>query len=132
MKRAPLPRFSRTRLTAIHNTKMLGIQSGNEHRFTWVWVVVVDARVFIRSWNDKRTGWFRAFAEQPLGAMKIADREVAIRTKKARGERLMKAIESAYAEKYTTPASLHYVRGFKTARRRNATMEIVPRQISVR
>jgi hypothetical protein len=39
----------------------------------------------------------------------------------------MKAIEAAYADKYTTPASLHYVRGFKTARRRKATVEITPR-----
>jgi hypothetical protein len=37
-------------------------------------------------------------------------------------------IEGAYAAKYTTPASLHYVRGFKSTRRRNATVEITPRQ----
>ena len=120
-------RFSKRRLKDIHQTKMLGIRSGREHRFTWVWVVVVKERVFIRSWNDKPTGWFRAFADEPLGTMKIANREVAIRTRKARGERLMKAIEAAYAEKYTTPASLVYVRGFKTTRRRKATVEITPR-----
>jgi hypothetical protein len=39
----------------------------------------------------------------------------------------MKSIESAYAKKYTTPASLKYVRGFETARRRNTTMEIRPK-----
>ena len=106
---------------------MVGIRSGRDHRFTWVWVVVIKERVFIRSWNDKPTGWFRAFGDEPLGAMKIADREVAIRARKARGENVMKSIESAYGEKYTTPASLRYVRGFKTARRRKATMELVPR-----
>jgi hypothetical protein len=44
-----------------------------------------------------------------------------------RGDGLMKAIESAYADKYTTPASLKYVRGFKTQRRRKATLEITSR-----
>ena len=120
-------RFTKRRLAVIHQAKMLGIRAGREHRFTWVWVVVIDDRVFIRSWNDKPTGWFRAFEDQPLGAIKIADREVAIRARKARGERLMAAIERAYGEKYTTPASLRYIRGFKTPRRRRATIEVMPR-----
>ena len=106
---------------------MLGIRAGRDHRFTWVWVVVVVDRVFIRSWNDRPTGWFRAFEEEPLGAIKIADREVAIRGRKPRGERLMAAIERAYGEKYTTPGSLRYGRGFKTPRRRRATIEVMPR-----
>ena len=120
-------RFSKSVLADIEGTKMVGIRSGRDHRFTWVWVVVIKERVFIRSWNDKPTGWFRAFGDEPLGAMKIADREVAIRARKARGENLMKSIESGYGERYTTPASLTYVRGFKSARRRKATMELVPR-----
>lgn len=120
--------FSKRRLATINDTKMLGLRSGSDHRFTWVWVVVVGERVFVRSWNDKPTGWFRAFQHEPRGAMSIADREVRIRARRVRGQRLMKLIEGAYAAKYTTPASLHYVRGFKSTRRRNATVEITPRQ----
>jgi hypothetical protein len=127
MKSATVRHFSKRRLATLEQTKMVGIRSGRTHRFTFVWIVVVDDRVFIRSWNDKPTGWFRAFAETPVGTLKLGDREVAIRARKARGARLMKAIESAYAAKYVTPASLRYVRGFKTARRRNATAEIAPR-----
>jgi hypothetical protein len=120
-------RFSKARLARLHDTKIVGIRSGSEHRFTFVWVVVVRERVFIRSWNDKPRGWFRAFQGEPRGAMKIGDREVAIRARPARGERLMESIERGYAEKYTTPASLRYVRGFRTPRRRKATMEVTPR-----
>jgi hypothetical protein len=36
-------------------------------------------------------------------------------------------VERAYAEKYFTPGSLKYVRGFRTPRRRETTMEFVPR-----
>jgi len=32
-----------------------------------------------------------------------------------------------YAEKYATPGSVKYVRGFKTPRRRATTLEFVPR-----
>jgi hypothetical protein len=37
------------------------------------------------------------------------------------------AVEEAYAKKYTTQASQKWVRGFRTARRREATIEFVPR-----
>jgi hypothetical protein len=53
---------------------------------------------------------------------------VRIRAVRARGERIRDAIERAYAEKYRTPASLQYVRGFRTKRRRETTIEFVPRE----
>jgi hypothetical protein len=41
-------------------------------------------------------------------------------------ERIRDAVERAYADKYPTPGSRKYVRGFRTKRRRDATMEFVP------
>lgn len=123
----PASRFSRRLLEAIDSAKYVKIRSGAEHRFTWIWPVVVSGRVFVRSWNDKRNGWHRAFLEEPRGAIEIDGREVRIRAVTRRGERLMTAIEDAYAEKYTTPASLKYVAGFRRPKRRATTMELVPR-----
>jgi hypothetical protein len=37
------------------------------------------------------------------------------------------AIERAYAEKYPTPGAARYVRGFRTLRRRDTTLEFLPR-----
>lgn len=45
----------------------------------------------------------------------------------AREARGYVAIERPYAEKYPTPASQKYVRGFRSARRRRATIEFLPR-----
>ena len=120
-------RFSARVLTQLHETTYLKIRAGQEHRFIWVWVVVVKGRVYIRSWNDKRTGWYRAFLEEPRGALQIGEREIAVRAKRATSQQIMAAVEAAYGEKYTTPASLRYVRGFKTPRRRATTTELVPR-----
>lgn len=129
MSKAALPfrRFTKSLLSSIDETTYLRIRSGTAHRFIAVWVVVVKGRVFVRSWNDKAGGWYRAFLDEPRGAIEIAGRAVAVRARKARGERLMEAIEDAYAAKYTTPASRFYVRGFRTARRRSATLELRPR-----
>jgi hypothetical protein len=122
-------RFSSRLLASIDETTYLRIRSGAVHRFIAVWVVVVKGRVFVRSWNDKPGGWYRAFLEEPRGAIQVDGRAVTVRARQARGERLMETMEDAYAVKYTTPASRFYVRGFKTARRRKATLELLPTAI---
>jgi hypothetical protein len=49
-----------------------------------------------------------------------------VRAKHVRGERLINAVDGAYAEKYKTPASRKYVAGFATSRRRKTTTELIP------
>jgi hypothetical protein len=119
--------FSRSVVAAIDASKILGLRAGvAPHRFTGVWVVVVNGRVFVRPWNDKAQGWYRAFLEEGRGVMQVGDREVRVRARKSRGERLMDAIDLAYKEKYPTPASRKWVRGFATPRRRATTLELLP------
>jgi hypothetical protein len=124
-----LRRFSKPVVAAIDEGRILGIRAGTEsHRFIGVWVVVVNGRVFVRSWNDKPEGWYRAFLGEPRGTIQIpSGREVRVRARKARGERLMDAIDLAYREKYPTPGARGYVRGFARPRRRATTMELMPR-----
>lgn len=105
---------------------MLRIRAGTEHRFIGIWVVTLQGRVFVRPWNNKPGGWYQAFLEDPFGAVQIGEQEIAIRAKKARGERLSDAIDLAYGEKYHTPASRKWVRGLAHPRRRRTTLELVP------
>jgi hypothetical protein len=91
-----------------------------------VWVVVVEGRVFVRSWNDKPTGWYRAFGVQPLGSIQLGGREIAVRARHLRGERLRDAVTRTYAEKYDTKASEKWVRGFAEPGRAANTVELVP------
>ena len=122
-----MQRFSKPIMAAVNDGKILGIRAGRDHRFIGIWMVVVDGRVFVRPWNDKPHGWYRAFLENPLGAMTIADREVRVRARSVRSERLVSAVDRAYAEKYNTPGSRKYVLGFARPRRRRTTMELLPR-----
>jgi hypothetical protein len=120
--------FSKPALAALHAAKIIGVRAGTEHRFTGTWVVVVKGRVFVRSWNDKTSGWHRAFIEEPLGAIQVPNgREIRVRAKTVRGENLLDAIDEAYGEKYNTPASRKWVHGFAQPRRRGTTTEFVPR-----
>jgi hypothetical protein len=119
MKKFP-PRI----VSALHEIKYLKIRSG-DHRFIHVWVVVVGGRVVVRSWNDKPTGWYRAFLKDPRGAIQVGDDEIPVRALPVRSAKLNDAATVAYGEKYTTKANAQYVEGFATAERKANTLELV-------
>jgi hypothetical protein len=118
----------RTVLAAIDASSILGVRAGyrSSHRFIGIWPVVIKGRVFARSWSLKPDGWYRTFLEDPRGAIRIGSRVVRVRAVPVRSERIRDAVEDAYAAKYPTPGSRKFVRGFRTKRRRDATMEFVP------
>lgn len=112
---------------ALRNSKILGVRAGIEHRYTGVWLVLVENRLFVRSWNDKATGWFRAFKKEPNGAIQIAGLELPVHAKVAGSARIRKAVTAAYGEKYNTKASRKWVEGFAEPARELATLEFIPR-----
>ncbi len=105
---------------------MLAVRAGAEHRYTGVWFVMVEGRVFVRSWNDRPTGWFRAFRSQPKGSIQLGGQEFPVTARYTRSERLRKAVTRAYAEKYDSKASQKWVRGFARPRRERNTLELLP------
>ena len=121
-------KFSRPVVASIAKEKILGIRAGSgDHRFIGVWAVVVDGRVFIRSWEVRRGGWFDSFRAEPRGRIQAAGRELRVRAITRTTERTKAAVDAAYAEKYTTPGAIKYVRGFaRSKRRRDTTTELVP------
>ena len=73
-------RFSDDILAEFRENKGLRIRAGTgPHRFIGIWFVVVNDRIFVRSWSVKPQGWYRTFLEEPRGTVKIADREIAVR-----------------------------------------------------
>ena len=122
-------RLPRPVIAAADDAGIMGIRAGakSDHKFRGVWPIVVDGRLFARSWTLTKGGWYRTFLEDPLGVIQVGDREVRIRAIRVTSERLRDKIEDAYAEKYATRASQKYVRGFRTPRRRDTTTEFVPR-----
>ena len=122
-------RLSRPVVAAIDTSKILGVRAGTRttHRFIGIWPVVIGGRVFGRSWSLKPDGWYRTFLEDPRGSIQVGAREIHVRAVPVRSERIRDAVERAYAVKYPTPGSRRFVRGFRTKRRREATMEFVAR-----
>jgi hypothetical protein len=119
--------FDAKALSTIEQTKYFYLRAGDVHRFTPVWVVIVDRRVLVRPWNDEPRGWYRAFVELRYGAVKLGARTVSVTAKRVRSPKLLQAMDAAYAAKYTTVANATYVRGFATHERRPKALELSPR-----
>lgn len=120
-----MKRFAKRVASAIDAIKYMKIRAG-DHRYIHVWVVVVSGRVLVRSWNDKPGGWYRAFLQDPAGAIRVGERDVRVRARPVRSAALVDAVDAAYAAKYVTRANNKYVRGFATAKRRATTLELLP------
>ena len=120
-------RFPKSVVEAIDAAKILGIRAGTKpHRVIGIWVVVVEGRVFVRSYSLKERSWYRTFLEEPHGIIEINGKQLKVRPVFTRSERLKKLVDRAYAEKYNTPGALHFVKGFKQKKRRDTTTELVP------
>jgi hypothetical protein len=119
--------FSKPVLEAVRTGMVIGIRAGRApHRFIGIWAVVVENRVFVRSWSLKPRSWWRTFLEEPRGRMTVGTREIAIRTVQTRSERLKDAVDKAYLAKYKTPGSVRFARDLGRAKSRATTTELIP------
>lgn len=119
-------RMRRDLVAALSKSKVLRIRAGiGEHRFIGIWVVVVDNRVFVRSWSMKPEGWYRTFLDQPSGAIQVAGEEIAVGAVPIKDRRLRDAIDRAYLEKYNSKGSLKYAKDLCTPKSRATTLELV-------
>jgi hypothetical protein len=120
-------RFEADTLTAVQGAHVIGIRVGTgTHRFIALWTVVVDGRVFVRSWAVREDGWYRTLVRERRGAVQVGGHEIPIRAVFTRSERLKDAVSRAYRQKYTSPGSIRFVRDLGHARSRATTTELVP------
>ena len=115
-------------LATLQKEKILGICAGKDstHRVIGVWVVVVEKRVFVRSWSMKPRSWWRTFVEDPHGSIFVGEKEIPIRALQTRSERLKDLVSQAYKEKYNTPGSIQFVEDMSRKKSRDTTTALVP------
>ena len=126
----PKPRFNEEILATINKDRILGIRAGinSEHRVIGIWAVVVEGRIFVRSYTMKQGGWWRTFLEDPYGEIFVSKRKrgIKVRAVQTRSEKVKDAVSAAYKEKYNTPGSVGYVEEMSHKRLRDTTTELVP------
>ena len=121
-------RFTDELLATIHKDKILGIRAGKDstHRVIGIWAVVVEGRVFVRSWSMKPRSWWRTLLEDPRATVVVGDTEIPARAVQTRSERLKDLVSQAYKEKYNTPGSVQFVKDMSGKKSRDTTTELVP------
>jgi hypothetical protein len=123
----PKNQFAEGIITLIQKEKIIGIRAGSDstHKIIGIWAVVVEGRVFVRSYSMKPRSWWRTFLEDPYGIMTVGEKEIPIRAVQTRSERLKDRVSDAYKEKYNRPGDLQYVKDMSKKKSRNTTTELV-------
>ena len=87
-------------VATLRDGKTLRLRAGTRHRFIGIWVVVVQGRVFVRSWSVKPRGWYRTLLEDARAFIQLGHRTIAVRAVRTRSHALRDAVDQAYLDNY--------------------------------
>lgn len=121
--------FSDEVIKTIDKERILGIRAGSDstHKVIGIWAVVVDGRVFVRSYQLKPGGWWSTFVKDPYGEIFVAKRKrgIKVHAVQVKSEAMKEKVSAAYKEKYNTSGSVGYVAEMSRSPSRDATVEFV-------
>ncbi len=111
----------------VNNNNLIGLKAGKERQnFLNIWMVVVDDRVFARSWGFAERSWYNTFLEDSEGELKCGDRIIPIIAKIPEDiDDLKEGINQAYLKKYNHGDNSKYALGIIEPAHVEKTMEFV-------
>jgi hypothetical protein len=114
-------------LDYIKNNNLIGIKAGFDRpTFLDIWMVVVDERIFARSWGIAENSWYSTFLQNPYGQIKcgeiIFNIQAVIPTDK---EVITEKINIAYLTKYNSGHNIEYAKGIVQEMHIDKTMEFI-------
>lgn len=117
-------------LEILNKEKIIGLKAGTgPHKFIGLWPVVVEGRLFVRSWSFTPGGWHATLLKDPVAELQVGLKKptvLKVRAVQTRSERLKDAVSAAYKAKYNTPGAAQYVKDLCGKRSRATTTELVP------
>lgn len=111
----------------INEHSLTGIKAGKEREtFLEIWMVVVNDRIFARSWGLAQKSWYNSFLTDPKGAIKCGDYIIPIRASIPEdSEELKELINQAYLTKYNSEHNKKYAEGIIENKHVERTMEFI-------
>jgi hypothetical protein len=95
---------------------------------TWIWSVVVNGALYVRAYNGKDSGWYKAALQQKAGRITAAGITKEVAFEPVDGP-TNDRIDDAYRAKY---ASSEYLKPMVGERARAATVRVVPHEIKTK
>lgn len=114
-------------LEYIKTHNLIGIKAGLQRpNFLDIWMVVVDDRIFARSWGFAERSWYNSFLEDSTGEIKCGDSVFAIKgIIPIDRDNLTQKINTAYLTKYNTGKNIEYSQGIVEQKHAEKTMEFI-------
>ena len=113
-------------LDFIKSNNLIGIKAGHDREtFLEIWMVVVDNRIFARSWGFAERSWYHYFLKDASGEIKCGNDIFQIEAAVSEGDDELNAkISEAYLKKYSNSEhNLKYAKGIVREAHVNKTME---------
>jgi hypothetical protein len=117
--------FTSEILDYIRTHSLCGIKAGTRREtFLDIWMVIVDDRVFARSWGFGEKSWYNTFIIEPAGQIRCGDTIVNITAHLPEHDpELDERISNAYLAKYNHGESAFYAQGIIRPEHVTKTME---------
>lgn len=114
-------------LDKISQNYYTGIRAGSRRdTFLEIWMVVIQNRIFARSWGFAEKSWYNTFLQENLGALKVDENIVPIRALIPNDLSIItEEINIAYLTKYDCGQSSYYARNMVTKDHAEKTMEFI-------
>ena len=124
-----MKKFSKAFLKCISETQITSVRAGKgREKFTGIWMVEVDDRIFGRSYNLSERSWYTALLNGESGDIKCGKEIIPIKgLKPADMKSITESINKAYEKKYLVKAyNKKWVDGLIQPERVARTMEFIP------
>jgi hypothetical protein len=116
-------------LEHIRTKDIIGVRSGKHRtKFTGIWMVEVEGRIFARSYSLSERSWYSTFLAEKEGSIRCGKLVAAVHGVKPRDlTALTPSINAAYEKKYANrPHNRKWVDGLNQPARIAKTMEFIP------
>lgn len=117
--------FDSATLDCIRSNNLIGIKAGTQREtFLDIWMVIVDNRVFARSWGFGEKSWYNTFIIEPAGQLRCGEMIVNITAHLPENDPELNArISQAYLDKYDSGENSVYAQGITRPEHVAKTME---------
>ncbi|MEM9141476.1 MAG: DUF2255 family protein [Bacteroidota bacterium] len=114
-------------LEFIQNNNLIGIKAGKEREtFLKIWMVVVQGRIFARSWNLSQKSWYTTFLDDPKGQIQCGETAYPISARIPKDlDRISEKINQAYLAKYNYGENGYYAQGIVQEKHWDKTLELM-------
>lgn len=109
----------------INANNLIGLKAGQDRQtFLDIWMVVVENRIFARSWGFAEKSWYQTFLQNPTGQIQCGNKIFHIKASPVNtNAQLNEKINKAYLDKYNVGDNAIYAQGIIGPKHIEKTME---------